>query len=112
MWNEPDSKRLSKIPKLYSTENTPLGEKIIYLHFFIGGCDWHVAEFDGTDIFFGYVILNSDIQNAEWKYFSFEELRSIKSFGSIQNSGVAILEVDNDLYWTPQKAQNISQIRC
>ena len=40
MWNTPTTDRLSKIPKLYETEHIPLQDKLIYLHFFIGGCDW------------------------------------------------------------------------
>ena len=35
MWNEPSKERLAKIPKLYETENIPLPDKLIYLHFFI-----------------------------------------------------------------------------
>ena len=29
MWNEPSKERLSRIPKLYATEETPLEEKLI-----------------------------------------------------------------------------------
>ena len=36
MWNEPSNEQLSKIPRLYQTERTPLKEKLIYLHFFVG----------------------------------------------------------------------------
>jgi hypothetical protein len=44
MWNTPTREELDRIPKLYETENTPLKEKIIHLHFFIGGCDWYIAD--------------------------------------------------------------------
>ena len=44
---------LDKVPKLYETETIPLKEKLIYLHFFIGGCDWYIAEYDGDNIFWG-----------------------------------------------------------
>jgi hypothetical protein len=47
MWNEPTNERLAQIPKLYETEEISLKDKTIYLHFFIGGCDWYVAETDG-----------------------------------------------------------------
>lgn len=44
----------------------PLAEKIIYLHFFIGACDWYVAELDDdTWESFGYTDLG-EAQNAEW----------------------------------------------
>ena len=77
MWNTPIAERLSKIPRLYETEHIPLQDKLIYLHFFIGGCDWYIAEYDGEDLFWGFAILNDDFQNAEWGYISFSELKSI-----------------------------------
>ena len=64
MWNTPTEERLSKIPRLYETEHIPLQDKLIYLHFFIGGCDWYIAKFDGEDLFWGFAILNNDLQNA------------------------------------------------
>jgi len=64
MWNQPTRQRLAKIPKLYETENIPLKDKLIYLHFFIGDCDWYIAEFDG-DLFWGFAILNGDYEMAE-----------------------------------------------
>ena len=105
MWNTPTTDRLSKIPKLYETEHIPLQEKLIYLHFFIGGCDWYIAEFDGEDLFWGFAILNDDFQNAEWGYISFSELKSIKVGGW--------LEIDCELeeFWVVQKASEIEKIR-
>ena len=93
MWNKPGKEQLAKIPGLYDTEKIDRKDKIIYLHFFIGGCDWYIAEFDGDDLFFGFAILN-DPQNAEWGYISFKELNEINLDG---------LEVDNDLYWQPKE---------
>ncbi len=77
MWNQPDKDRLDKIPRLYETEDIALDDKLIHLHFFIGGSDWYIAEYDGDDTFFGYVILNGDLGCAEWGYFSFSELNTI-----------------------------------
>ena len=70
MWNPPSQTRLSKIPKLYATEGIALKDKLIYLHFFNGDCDWYIAEYNGEDLFWGYAILNGDLQNAEsiWKF--------------------------------------------
>ena len=105
MWNEPKKERLSKIPKLYETENVPLKDKLIYLHFFIGGCDWFVCEYDGNDLFFGFAILNNDYQMAEWGYVSFSELKSIKAD--------RWLEVDCELeeIWQVKTALEIDKIR-
>ena len=57
MWNTPNKIRLATIPALYATDEIPAKEKLIHLHFFLGGCDWYVAEFDGSDLFWGFVIL-------------------------------------------------------
>jgi hypothetical protein len=78
MWNTPKKEKLDTIPRLFETEHISLKEKTIYLHFFIGSCDWFVCEFDGQDKFFGFVCLNGDLEMAEWGYFSFQELQSIR----------------------------------
>lgn len=103
MWNEPTKERLSRIPKLYETENIELKEKLIYQHFFIGGCDWYIAEYDGQDLFWGYAILNCDFEMAEWGYISFKELKEL-SIGGI--------EVDCELedFFPVQKASDINRI--
>ena len=64
---------------LYATDKTPWEDKIIYEHFFIGGCDWYAAEYSPDElIFFGYAILDNDLDNSEWGYFSFDEMREVK----------------------------------
>ena len=105
MWNIPSKERLAKIPKLYQTENTPLKDKLIYLHFFIGGCDWYISEYDGDDLFFGFAILNNDLQMAEWGYVSFKELKSIKID--------RWMEIDCELeeFWQVKRAIEIDKIR-
>ena len=101
MWNTPTKRELAQIPKLYETENIPLKDKIIHMHFFIGGCDWYIVECDGGDLFWGYAILNGDTENAEWGYISFKELKELNARG---------IEVDRDLYWELTPARNISKI--
>ena len=103
MWNEPTKGRLSEIPRLYETEHVPLKEKIVHLHFFIAGCDWYITEFDGSDIFFGYAILNNDYQMAEWGYFSFAELKAL-SFSGIE------IDCEHEEYFPVRKASAIDQI--
>ena len=95
MWNTPTKDQLSNIPRLYETENIPAEEKLIYLHFFFSGCDWFIAEYDGDDTFFGFAILNSDYEMAEWGYISFAELKSIR---------IDDLEIDCETDWTIKKA--------
>ena len=104
MWNEPSKERLSKIPGLYETEHIRLADKLIHLHFFIGGCDWYVAEYDGDDLFFGYAILNGDTEMAEWGYISFRELKELKVRPGF--------EVDCDLFWKVRPASQVDKIRA
>ena len=106
MWNEPTKERLNRVPGLYETEDVPLKEKFVHLHFFIGGCDWYICETDeGKDIMWGFCILNNDYEMAEWGYVSLSELRSIKIDGW--------LEIDCELeeLWEVKKAVDIDKIR-
>ena len=81
MFNEPSAQVLNALPRLYTDEDTPTEDKIIHLHFFIGGCHWYATEFDGDDLFFGFANLN-DPEMAEWGYFSLVELKTIRVNGS------------------------------
>ncbi|WP_163336122.1 DUF2958 domain-containing protein [Desulfopila sp. IMCC35008] len=101
MWTKPTQQSLAQIPKLYATENIPVKEKLIYLHFFLSNSDWYVCEFDGADTFFGYVILNGDYQAAEWGYFTIHKLDRLNVRG---------LEIDMDLYWEIRPASQIDKI--
>lgn len=101
MWNEPSPELLASIPPFYASEKTALVNKLIYLHFYVGECNWYVAEYNGKDTFFGYAHLG-DPQSAEWGYFSFQELREIR----VNN----VLEVDYDPHWTPKPTRKIPRI--
>lgn len=103
MWNEPTEQDLELIPQMYSTGHLPIKDAMVHMHFFLGGCDWYVTEYDpGERRFFGYAILNGDLDNAEWGYISFDELRGLRV-----NPG---LEVDRDCYWKPKKASEVENI--
>lgn len=103
MWNPPTKKQLDRIPPLYATEKTKVEDKLIHMHFFIGGCDWYATEYDPEDrVFFGFAILNGDMQNAEWGYFSLDELESVKIPPGI--------EIDRDCYWTVRPAREVDKI--
>ena len=105
MLNTPSPERLAQIPRLYESEAIPLQQKLIYLHLFVAGCDWYIAEYDGKDTMFGFVILNNDYQLAEWGYVSLKELDSIKVAG--------FLEVDCELpeYWRIRPAIEVDKTR-
>jgi hypothetical protein len=104
MWNEPSKERLARIPRLYETELIPLRDKLIHLHFFIGGSDWYIAECDGDDMLWGFAILSNDLQDAEWGYVSLSELKSISFCG---------IEIDCELeeYWKVRRAAEVEKIR-
>lgn len=102
MWNKPTSEELARLPGMYSGEDVPLEEKVIHMHFFIGGCDWFAAEYDPAEkIFFGFAVLNGDLEMAEWGNFSLQELSDLR---------VKFVEVDRDLYWEPKKAKEVQLI--
>lgn len=86
---------LPEIPALYETEDIPLDEKIIYVHFFIRDTHWFVAEHDPEKgLFFGYAILNGELQMAEWGYSSLDEMLGTDIHG---------LKVERDLSWEAKK---------
>lgn len=103
MWNRPTPQQLATIPTLYATENVAIEDKIIHMHFFIGGSDWYAVEYSPEEErFFGFVILNDDLQNAEWGYFDFLELCE---------ASAGRIEVDHDLHWMPRRAGDVANIR-
>ncbi len=104
MWNEPSAERLARIPRLFETENVPLKDKLVYLHFFIGSADWYICEYDGEDIFFGYADLG-DPEMAEWGYISLSELKQIKLKGWLE------VDCGKEEFWTIKKASEIEKIR-
>lgn len=101
MWDEPSEKVLAEIPKLYSGENTPTEEKLVYLHFFVSGCDWWITEYDGEDTFFGFACLG-DPTMAEWGYISFNELRNAK---------IGPFEVETEINWRVRPVKNIYRLK-
>jgi len=96
---------MNKIPRLYDTENVPLKEKQVHLHFFIGGCDWYICETDGKDIMWGFCILNNDYQMAEWGYVSLSELRDIKIDGWVE------VDCELEALWKVKRAVDVDRIR-
>ncbi len=102
MWSEPRIEVLRQMPGLYATEGVKGADKVVHHHFFIGGCDWYALEFDGRDVFFGFAILNGDLQNAEFGNFSLSELRSVNLGG---------IEIDHDEYWEPKPLREIGKFQ-
>ena len=102
MFNKPTAAQLATIPRLYQTEDIPLKDKLVYLHFFIGGTDFFICEYNGADTFWGFVILNGDYEMAEFGYINFNELKSIRANGW--------QEVDCDQHWQIRTANQVKEI--
>lgn len=86
-----------KLPKLQSTENVPLEEKVVVAKFFTpdSSWTWYACEFDGDDLFFGLV----DGFEKEWGYFSLRELQSAR--------GPWGLPIERDRFFQPTKINAI-----
>ena len=68
---------LKNCPKIGKTDGKK--EHPAIFHYFYGGSDIYICEYDPEDnLMFGYGILNGDLQNSEWGYFSLEELANSK----------------------------------
>lgn len=69
--------RPSGAPQLYAQDGKGYGATV-YAHYFLGGNDWLVTEFDpAEDLAFGWACLRGDWQMAELGYFSLAELETI-----------------------------------
>ena len=86
-----------QLPPLYSQENTK--DPIVICKFFTPDSQWtwYALEFDGEDIFFGYIVGFE----AEFGYFSLSELESVR--------GPWGLPIERDLYFKPAP---LSEVRA
>lgn len=66
---------LEQLPPLYAQEEEP--DALVYCKFFhpSSGWTWYITEFDGEDIFFGWVVGFEQ----ELGYFSLSELEAIRN---------------------------------
>lgn len=84
-------KGTSGLAALYDTEDIKTGDKLVALHYFIGGSHWYLCEVDAQETrAFGWCVLGGDTDLAEWGYVSLEELEQINIRGNI---------VERDLNW-------------
>jgi len=111
----PTARQLAAIPPLYSSEETPTNEKVIHAHFFVGGCDWWISEYDPKrGLMFGFCNLN-DPQNAEWGYVDLAELKTVRVKQKIKVGGTVMafpVEVEFDLHWKPKPFAEVGFARA
>lgn len=67
---------VEKLPYLGKTDMKRIHP--VFLHYFVGGSDWYITEWDRKDLFFGYAILNGDYEMSEWGYISRDEILSLE----------------------------------
>lgn len=90
---------IQTIPPLYATEHVTLPDKQLHAHYFVGGCDWYVAEIDpDTGDAFGY----ADLGHGEWGYFNLVELERTVA------SGWLVVERELDFRTTTARELDIS----
>lgn len=64
-------------PPLYAQDGQGF-QAIVHAHYFLGGNDWLVTEYDpADDLAFGWACLNGDRQNAELGYVGMAELEAV-----------------------------------
>lgn len=98
------TKELEKIiPKMYSSEDTKLEDKIVYAKFFTPDSNWTwwVLEYDKTEqLLFGMV----HGHERELGYVSLTELEELK--------GPLGLKVERDIHFTPKRYGDIEELKC
>lgn len=92
-----------QMPALYAQDG--LGDSaIVYAHYFspYSNWDWYALEFDGKDIFFGYVCG----LERELGYFSLAEL----SDAVLNVSDVSVFAVERDVHWQPTPLSEVRRM--
>ena len=77
---------MKKWPAIYSTESTPVEDKIIVGHFFGGSADWYITEYNPqTGEAFGYTDLG---HGGEWGY---TDLREVEAHNNRSSNGLPLI---------------------
>lgn len=86
---------LNRIPPIYAQENTPTDEQIVHLHYFLGGNDWWITEYDpATGEAFGWARVGGN-DRPELGYLNLPELATVVAH-------TLPPWVERDLAWTPK----------
>lgn len=97
----PPADVLAAIPNLYGTEDVPTNEKVVVLHYFVGGADWYIVELDPENgLAFGWAEVLSGC--GEWGYVSLPELGELLI--------ESMLCVERDLHWSPRPVSEVDRI--
>ena len=103
----PSPKSLEAIPGLYETDEVEAKDKTIHLHYFTGGSDWLIAEFDpATGEAYGWARVNCPV--GEWGYTYLPELEQIMipgrrvPLGDGKTGYQLPIIVERDLHFAPR----------
>ena len=90
------------IPKMYSSEDTKLEDKIVYAKLFTPDSNWtwFILEWDGGDTLFAMV----HGHEKELGNVSLSELESVR--------GPMGLKIERDMHFTPTKYSEIEELKC
>lgn len=94
----PSATEANNIPALQSTGNVgvPRRDRTIYAHYFLGDCDWYLAEYDApSGVAWGYACMNCP-ERAEWGLVYLPELEETSVRGQA---------VKRDRNWAPISAE-------
>ena len=94
-------KNRQDLPALYANENVKDPKAVVKFFTPDANATWYAFEFDGEDMFFGYVDLGLGAESAELGYFSLSELEKVR--------GKLGLPVERDLHFTPKSLDEIKQ---
>ncbi len=89
---------ITKLPALYTQENENDPKVIVKFFTVWSNWTWYGIEFDGDDLFFGYVIGHE----SELGYFRLSELQSLK--------GPMGLAIERDMYFRACKLSEIKKL--
>lgn len=92
----------SQLPALYHNEGISIEDIRIYAKLFDPASSWtyFVAEFDGSDLIWGYATFQDGM--GEWGYASISEIEGLRNrFG---------LPMERDLHFRPRPAREIEMI--
>lgn len=83
------------------------GEAIVWLHYFVGGCDWWITEKDiSQEQLQAYGVSRIGSNRAEFGYISIAELIELEVRS---NAGIPVF-VELDFYWQPTMLKDIPEI--
>lgn len=96
----PPKRVLAKIPALYATDGIGSGEKVVHVHYFVGGWDWYVVELD-PETWEAYALVTSPAvgPRGEWGYVDLADLALVRSGATL--NGVPFRQpIERDCFWT------------